>query len=128
MRRFPADGLDDIVVAHPLDISGGVASVDPRGDLVVSEVARPKTLRLAGELDAINADWLAETVKDRSHGVEIRVDLVELRFADVAGLRALVDAAVNGLVLIGPSPVARWILEVTGLDRRPGMRIAEAGE
>ena len=82
-------------------------------------------LRLRGELDAANQDLLRCVVRSvlDHHSPRILVlDLSALRFADCAGLSAVLWAhkhlARQGheLVLAGIQPLVRRLLDVTGLD------------
>ena len=82
-------------------------------------------LRLVGELDIATAGQLGAatatlTARDLQH---LCLDLTDLEFLDAAGLRALLATralvADHGgqLVLTGVRPLARRVLEITGLEQ-----------
>ena len=82
-------------------------------------------LRLRGELDAANQDLLrcvVRSVLDHHSPRALVLDLSALRFADCAGLSAVLWAhkrlAGQGhdLVLTGIQPLVRRLLDLTGLD------------
>ncbi len=80
-----------------------------------------------GALDTATAADLATLLSDRLRAVPERLvlDLSEVDFLGVAGIRVLLHAALlaeqNGtelLVDVGPSPTVRRALQVTGADQR----------
>ena len=98
----------------------------PLLDVVVCELPPECLVAVAGELDIATAPELARTLRglDRS-GEFVTLDLRALTFIDVAGLRAIQDArriaSEDGrrLLILGPPPRGRAILELTGtLDLR----------
>lgn len=82
-------------------------------------------LCLGGELDIATAEHLIGVAGGLADAdlQPLCLDLSELEFVDAAGLRAvlvvrrLVDARGGRLVLTGLRPLARRLLEITGLDR-----------
>ena len=85
----------------------------------------PTGLAVSGELDACNADILAERVRamlDGEHSATIRLDLHRLEFIDLTGVRLLYDlhfdaaAADCTLSVSGAPRTTRWILDVLGLQ------------
>jgi anti-anti-sigma factor len=78
-------------------------------------------LRFSGELDyAASDDARAALERACARGGRIEVDLGEVTFLDSSGLRALVvarraaDRDGCSLVLVGASPRARQVLDLTG--------------
>jgi anti-anti-sigma factor len=96
-------------------------SVDPAGPDGAPERCEA---RLRGDLDLATADGLRATLDGlRAEGHRtVVVDLAELRFLSAVGLTVLAEAqhelrAVGGaLVLARPTPIARRMLQITGLD------------
>jgi anti-sigma B factor antagonist len=82
-------------------------------------------LALRGELDMLSAPLLARALESASRGDPARVilDLRELRFMDVSGLRAILDAARSArrdgrsLVIANPMPHIVRLLELTAIDQ-----------
>lgn len=105
------------------------------GLLQISYTERPLRLRLAGEVDfttvAALARALAEVV-ERSPG-DVHADLSQLEFIDVEGLRTLVTTAQSLrdgrlLTLHDPPPHLRHMIELTGWDGIPGLRLSEESD
>ncbi|MET9002446.1 STAS domain-containing protein [Amycolatopsis sp. Hca4] len=80
-----------------------------------------------GDLDSATAGHLATLLSDRLWATPERlvVDLSEVDFLGVAGLRVLLHAALQAqeggtelLVVTGTNPAVRRALRVTGADRR----------
>jgi anti-anti-sigma factor len=119
---------------------GSVASIEhaqartlrePSFAIAVSRAGDSCSLVVSGELDMATAPRLraaldAELERDAS----MVVDLASLDFIDMAGLRALLDAAAhagaNGrrFDVLNPSPAVDRLLELTGLGRRLSIRRA----
>ncbi len=80
-------------------------------------------LRVAGELDTLNADQLHHRGRQliASRPAAVTLELSGLRFCDAAGLntllmlRAAADAAAVRLVLRHPTAQLRRLLRITGL-------------
>ena len=93
----------------------------------VSYVERASRARIAlrGELDMASSQLLARKLEavERDHPQEIVLDLAELSFMDVSGLRALLDAARrarragSSLVIVNPHPHIVRLLELTAIDQ-----------
>jgi len=80
-----------------------------------------------GDLDSATADDLAALLSDRLWAApeQLVVDLSEVDFLGVAGVRVLLHAALQAeqsgtglLVVTGTRPAVRRALQVTGADRR----------
>jgi ABC-type transporter Mla MlaB component len=94
-RRFGDDVLAQVQCAHPVAVETSPdASAVVRDGLRVEEQARTGTTRLAltGDLDRAAAAYVAARLAEQG-GESPRLDLARLDFIDVAGCRALVDAA-----------------------------------
>jgi ABC-type transporter Mla MlaB component len=84
----------------------------PRG------VHPPETLRLAGELDFENVAGLLDYLDANVHG-PLRVDLADIAFADVAGLRALRGGRHQQLTIADASEPVRRLVGLLGWDTDP---------
>ena len=79
---------------------------------------------LHGELDMSNVERLAGRLAEvlEAHGPRVQLDLVELRFIDSSGLRALVragqaaEARGGSLRLVRPSPAVVQVLGLAGFE------------
>lgn len=82
-------------------------------------------LALRGELDMSSAPLLADALRNVARGRRklIVLDLAELEFMDVAGLRTILDAARRArrdggrMAIANPSPHIVRLLELTALDQ-----------
>jgi anti-sigma B factor antagonist len=102
-------------------------SVTPSPPFEVSRVweERASTLLLRGELDMYSSPQLAREldVAEQEHPAMIVLDLSELSFMDVTGLRAILDAARRArrehrrLVIANPLPHIVRLLELTAIDQ-----------
>lgn len=118
-----------VVVPLSLDLpvaGDGYRSVGamPAFELVVTCTERATTLAVFGELDVEAAPMLARSLESfpgEPGAPSFVVDLDRMSFVDAAGLRAFVPSirrlAARGerLVVRRPSPLARTVLEVSGL-------------
>ena len=85
-------------------------------------------LWIRGELDASNADRLAQVLKASVSDGVTAVNLSELDFCAVAGVRTFMEAADalypgRELVLIGASPFLTKTFTITGCDNHPALRL-----
>lgn len=93
-------------------------------------------LRLEGELDLASREALASALDvEILPGADLYVDLAELSFADIGGLRVLLNPALRldvgrRLFLVSASPRLRRMLEILGWDQTPNLTFVEgiAGE
>jgi anti-anti-sigma factor len=89
----------------------------------------PRTLRVSGELDVLNAELLASRLRDlTSTSGDVVLDVSELAFVDSRGLQILIQAAqeLEGkgvLILQHPQSVVANLLHVTRAQTLPGLRI-----
>jgi anti-anti-sigma factor len=130
-RRFDREFLAAAARAH-----GGRATADVLcADDIVTITRQPGRpgLCIAGEIDGTNAAALRQTLAgmagDCPDGVTL--DLDELRFIDVAGLRAIVETATawpqTPWLMVHASPVLARLFGVCGWDRLPNLPISPGG-
>jgi ABC-type transporter Mla MlaB component len=123
--RFAAGTLAELVEPHEVDVSPELAQVGRVGYLAASRVFPGPTLRLCGELDFGCAEALAGVLDAHYHGT-LRLDLADLVYVDVAGLRALRGKNGQRLTITSASQAVRRLLGLLGWDTDPGIEIAEA--
>ena len=94
-------------------------------DVLRVEDGRGARLALRGELDMSSAPVLERALGEaaRRRPAEIVLDLTDLSFTDVSGLRTILDAARTGrregwnLVIANPLPHIVRLLELTAIDQ-----------
>ena len=103
------------MTAEPIRLVATVTSLDHTAAPVIT---------LEGELDPATAPVLDQTI-DQLLGdgaTELVIDMAGLSFVDSSGLRSLISAhkrlAPNPLRLQRPTPFARQLLAITGLDQQ----------
>jgi anti-anti-sigma factor len=110
--------LPDALQIHHHDVDDDIWTATISGD----------QLWIRGELDASNADRFARVLNASvSDGVTV-VNLSELDFCAVAGVRAFLEAADalypgRELMLIGASPFLARTFSITGCDNHPALRL-----
>ncbi len=131
-RLFDKVDFTGLVARHP-----GVVHVDPLHDdrrLRILPTFTPRGLRICGTVDELTAGAFAEALAHTASWPEpiVVIDLAELRFIDVAGIRALVRAAEalppdRTLHVRHLAPTLRNVLRIVGWDTTPGLTIGDAG-
>lgn len=126
---FPDDMLTAVVAPHRLVTSA--AGDDDDGGFTASR-ADDARVRVSGEVDCADAyllrAFLQGCVAATAAADDLEVDIAEVGFLDVAGLRALVEAAQDlgssrALALRGARPLVRRVLALTGWDDMPNLRV-----
>lgn len=102
--------------------------------LRVVRTARPRGLRLDGEVDLANVEIVRQSLRAVARdGADVTVDVSRLGFIDVAGLRVVIEGAAElarrdgRLVLVGASRQLLRILRLCGWDAAEGLHIGEPG-
>jgi anti-anti-sigma regulatory factor len=131
-RLFDKSDFTGLVARHP-----GVVSIDPLHDdrrLRIVPMFSPRGLRIHGTVDDLTAAPFAEALAHTAQWPEpvVVIDLADLRFIDVAGIRALVRAAEalppdRALQLRHLAPTLRKVLRIVGWDTTPGLIIGDTG-
>jgi ABC-type transporter Mla MlaB component len=122
-QRFRTGALVEITEVHHVEVSPALATIDPTGALAAARVHPPETLRLAGDLDFETVDGLLGFLDDNVHG-PLRVDLADVEFADVAGMRALRGGRPRQLMIAAASDPVRRLVGLLGWDTDPGVMVA----
>ena len=83
---------------------------------------------VAGEIDLANAEAFGDFLfASITAGYSHRIDLSGITFIGSASLHHILRAATlrggEGLVIVSPSPIVRRVLELTFLDKVPGISI-----
>jgi len=122
-HRFETGTLVEMTEAHHVEVSPPLATLDPTGALAAARVHPPETLRLAGDLDFENVAGLLDYLDANVHG-PLRVDLADVAFADVAGMRALRGSRHQQLMIADASEAVRRLVGLLGWDTDPGVLVA----
>ena len=99
--------------------------------LVIRRTTEPVGLSFTGAIDLFNVDSVALTLNSALDGEgDLHIDLSQLEFCDVSGIRAFVTAAQSvgcrrRLVLLGLPPQLRTVMTVMGWSDLPGLVIGE---
>ena len=94
----------------------------PGGYVACTHVGPERVLRLAGELDAEAAATVAAII-DECGDAPICLDLAELEFVDVAGLRALRGSEDRPIAIAAPSEAVLRLVGILGWDSDPDVRL-----
>jgi anti-anti-sigma factor len=121
-RRFDLSALGEAACVHPLILSDCSAGAASPHELLVEPGPRQE-LVLRGEVDCSNSSSLTHSLEAAiARKSELRLDLRELSFIDVAGLRALgragerLEAAGGRLTLISPRLLMTRLLAMLEID------------
>jgi ABC-type transporter Mla MlaB component len=119
--------LREIADVHEVDIPPELAPIGRDGYLAAARVGRgpTATLRLCGELDFDCADSLARVLGAHYHG-PLRLDLQDLTFIDVAGMRALRGRTSQPLTIVGASETVRQLADLLAWDTDPAIELPAA--
>jgi ABC-type transporter Mla MlaB component len=123
--HLDAATLSDVAAAHTVDLSPELAALSRDGALSGARVDQGRGLRLSGELDFGTADTLAAVLDAHFHG-PLRLDLEDLSYVDVAGMRALRGRTGQSLTIAGASAPVLRLLGLLGWDTDPGVEVVAA--
>jgi ABC-type transporter Mla MlaB component len=124
--RFGPGILSDIVEAHEVDASPELAAIGRKGLLAAARDRSRDALRLAGELDFDCAQSVSDVLDAHFHG-PLRLDLADLNYVDVAGMRALRGRKGQRLTISPASDAVRRLLELLAWDTDPAIELLEVG-
>ena len=110
-------------------------SVSEDGVLRITRTADPPGLAIAGEIDESTYPVLLAALRDLPDTPpEVHLDLADVSYCDLAGLRAIVRLASPGgaspgrpVVLHKVPDQLKAVLEIIGWDAIPGLSVAEPG-
>jgi ABC-type transporter Mla MlaB component len=123
--RFDPGLLTELAAVHDLDASPELASIGRHSSLAGARTMAIPALRLVGELAFDGADALASVLSAHFHGRR-RLDLTDLQYVDVAGMRALRGHGRQPLQLLGASEAVRRLLVLLAWDTDPTIELVSA--
>jgi ABC-type transporter Mla MlaB component len=124
--RFGPGILSEVVDAHQVDASPELATIGRKGVLAAARDRRRDALRLAGELDFDCSQTVSDVLDAHFHG-PLRLDLADLTYVDVAGMRALRGRKGQRLTIIPASDAVRRLLTLLAWDTDPAIELVEVG-
>ena len=102
-------------------IRGGTATTDFEARADADSV-----VWLSGELDMLKADAVVDVAAAAARERQVTLDLSRLSFIDSSGIRAILRVAdeTDEVVLRGPTPAVRKVLDLSGIVGRRGIRLS----
>ncbi|NJC69114.1 STAS domain-containing protein [Planosporangium thailandense] len=132
-RVFDPSAVTGMIACHPQ-----VVQIDPLHDdhrMRIVPTYLPRGLKIIGNIDVMTVGAFTTTLRlaNRWPVQNLHLNLSELEFIDVAGVRAIVHAAADlapgrHLVIEQLAPGLRKVFEVVGWDRTPGLRFTDEAE
>jgi ABC-type transporter Mla MlaB component len=108
------------------------------GVLRITYTGSPASLAIAGEIDESTHEALVDTLRNLTDGLhEIHINLADMAYCDLAGLRAIIllaagstnhDGGGTRLVLHEVPGLVKTVLQILGWDITPGLAIEETGQ
>ena len=108
------------------------------GVLRITCVGSPASLAIAGDIDEYTHAALVDTLRKLTDGLhEIHINLADVAYCDLAGLRAIIlltggsanhDGGGTRLVLHEVPGLVKTVLRILGWDTTPGLAIEEPGQ
>jgi ABC-type transporter Mla MlaB component len=114
-RRFDPGTLSSVAEAHDVVVPPELVALGRSGEIAAAHRRSDGTLRLAGALDFSCAASVTELLRGYYHG-DVSVDLADLSYVDVTGLRALRPSAGHKLRIIEASSVVRRLIDLLAWD------------
>jgi ABC-type transporter Mla MlaB component len=122
--RFSIGALADAVETHAVDLAPELAALRRAGRLGAARLPG-ETLRLAGELDFGSAEAVGSMLGAQA-GLRLQLDLADVDYIDVAGLRALRGPLRRPLTITSISTPVRRLLTLIAWDTDPDVDLPEA--
>jgi len=121
---FGGDRLAGIAALHEVDVSPELAAIGREGPLSAARVGHGRTLRLAGQLDFQSAPAVMEVLDAHFDG-ERRLDLADVSYVDVSGMRALRGRADRSLTIAGAAHPVRELVALLAWDADPAVAVVD---
>jgi ABC-type transporter Mla MlaB component len=122
--RFGPGLLSDLIEAHEVEASPELAAIGRDGELAAARDRGRDALRLAGELDFGCAQTVSEVLDAYA---PLRLDLADLSYVDVAGMRALRARKGQRLIISPASDAVRRLLALLAWDTDPDVELLDTG-
>jgi ABC-type transporter Mla MlaB component len=122
--QFGSGLLSDVIEAHEVHAPPELAAIGRDGELAAARDRDRDALRLAGELDFGCAQTVSEVLDAHFRG-PLRLDLADLSYVDVAGMRALRGHEGQRLTISPASDAVRRLVALLGWDTDPEIELVE---
>jgi hypothetical protein len=120
---FDAEALSGLTHSHDADLAPDLAAIGRSGSLAAARL-RGGWLRLAGELDFEQTAGLDEVLAPDPSD-ELRFELADLRYVDVAGLRSLRGDRGQRVTIADASAAVERLAELLAWDTDPSVALVE---
>ncbi|MEU0674007.1 MEDS domain-containing protein [Streptomyces sp. NPDC006172] len=133
-RRFPADRLDAFQSCHGAAVEPEPLHSDSSLRLIPAFQQGRRALRVVGSVDHRNTDALAAALENTlTWPGDVRVDMSELEFIDLAGVRALAGAAARleegrRLNVVELAPLLCQVINMVGFEEATPALVVAARE
>ena len=114
--------ISHLLAVDDVDFSPELAPLARQDQFSAARVMPEGTLRLVGELDFGCAPALADVLAAHFHG-QLRLDLGDLTYVDVTGMRALRGRKGQPLRITAASDQVRRLAELLAWDTDPGVEV-----
>jgi ABC-type transporter Mla MlaB component len=118
--------LSNVIEAHEVEASPELAAIGRDGELAAARDRGRDALRLAGELDFGCAQTVSEVLDAHFPG-PLRLDLADLSYVDVAGMRALRGHRGQRLTIGHASDAVNRVLALLAWDTDPDVELLDTG-
>jgi anti-anti-sigma regulatory factor len=116
--QFALATLADAANAHKVDVAPELAAIGRDGRIAAAVIQPGRVLRLAGDLDFECSQTLAEVLGGHFYG-PLRLDLADLAYIDVAGMRALRGRTGQDLLIVAASEAVHRLAPLLAWDTDP---------
>jgi hypothetical protein len=121
--RFDPGTLSAVAESHGVDVPPALAALGRSGGIAAAHLPGDGALRLAGELDHGCSDSVTEVLGGYYHG-DLALDLGDVAYVDVAGLRALRPKPGQRLKITEASSAVRRLVALLAWDTDPDVEMA----
>ena len=126
---------DGARASRPAEVAGtwseAVAPCEPQSPLLVAFTPHPATLRLSGIIDELTHCFLKDALCRAAQSPEhdLLIDLSEVEFCDLGGVRAIMSVATRPVAprrvtLAGLPAEIRTVIHILGWQAAPGVTIS----
>jgi ABC-type transporter Mla MlaB component len=122
LRRFSRSMHAHAGRLHHVDIPPELAGIGRTGPLAAAVQRAGSAVRLAGELDVDTANPIGDVLLAHFHGA-LELDVADVSYADVIGMRALRGPVGRKLTITGASPSTLPLMRLLAWDSDPTVEI-----